>query len=260
LALYLLELKWENEALRGKVEKLPLIMEGKNKHHLGWMMRTTDPKGSIMQRRFAVIVLTLFLASNCWGQGGLPQRSNAIKADVYGLAQCLTDLPGPENYVLSVEYERKLSLSRPIHLSIIADLGLYSKYYQFFRMFEWPRPDPIISIPSDGYTIQRNWSALLGGRWSVKWLGQEKFAAYGGIEPRIGVVYANALLVPYDVYAPAEKLSRVECSPRLRVFLSCLVNNHVGIEFLGELFRFRQLGDDGKRWLVTPEINLFVAF
>lgn len=214
----------------------------------------------MQQRCCAMIVLILCLASPCLGQSGLLPRSNFVKADLFGLAKCLTALPGPENFSLSVEYERTLLVLPPFRLSVTADIGLYSRYYRFFRVFEWPRPDPIISIPSVGYTIQKDWSILLGGRWSAQIPSRKGLALSAGIEPRIGMVYERAFLVPFNVFAPAEDLSRLEALPRLRGFISGLIKDRIGIEILGEVFRFRQLGDDRKRWLAAPELNLFVAF
>ena len=206
----------------------------------------------------SIFALIAFLAVQCCGQEPTSRPLNSVKIDVSGLAKCLSELPEPETYTLSLEYERKFN--RPLGLSLTGDLEFRSQYYQFFRVFEWPRPNPILSKPSVGWTVQQNWTVLAGVRWSFRLMEREKFFVSAGIEPRIGLQYAHAFLTPFDVFAPSEDLSKLSASPRLRGVISALADDRIGIEFLGEFFRYHQLGNDRNRFLVTPEINVFVAF
>lgn len=207
---------------------------------------------------YGPLFILFFLSSLCQGQS--PSFPNALRLDLYGITRGLTALPDPNKLAFSIEYERTFAEFESSRLCASIDLGIYSTFYTFFRVFEWPRPDPIISIPSNGYTIQKDWSTIIGIKYERKILESGKIDFCVGFEPRMELTYSDAFLVPFNVFAPAENVQNTWASPRFRTAAIFRYNSRIGIELLGEILRFRRLGDSRNAWVPRPEINLSFSF
>jgi hypothetical protein len=187
---------------------------------------------------------------------GIPKYE--LKLDLLGLSLFALQLPYPQDFRLSTEFEKRIRVTQ--HISFVLDAEFRLNQIEFERFFTFP----YFQTPlwSSGWADQKQVSLMPGLRVYQQLARQSTkhwdWRIFGDIKPEI--TYQFGTLYPSFTTGGVTKVQDIGVSPRVRGGMSLVRIHRIGLETSIEAFRFKNIGDGNIRFHLFPEMNIVFGF